>query len=196
MPFGERKDSQGGDLWITRRSSGHDGAVLPAWGRPPTLCGGSGRVVAVRSTAQVDRGRWHSGFVTPELTLSVLPMRLAVAQLPVDAPFPALAGSFVSLTRTEEEISLVCEEAALPPGVRHEGDWRAMKLHGPFEFSLVGILASVLDPLRTAGVGIFAISTFDTDYVLVKDDQLGTAVDALAGAGHRILETTEPGGPA
>ena len=79
---------------------------------------------------------------------------------------------------------------------RVERGWRALRLQGPFDFALTGILLSVLEPLAAAGIGIFAVSTFDTDYVLVKDDQLGTAVDALAGAGHRILETTEPGGPA
>jgi len=102
----------------------------------------------------------------------------------------------VSLTRTADEVSLVCEEAALPPGVRHEGGWRAMKLHGPFELLLVGVLAAVLDPLRAAGVGVYAISTFDTDYVLVKDDQLAAAVDALVRAGRRVLEPAGPSDPA
>lgn len=71
-----------------------------------------------------------------------------------------------------------------------------MKLHGPFELLLVGVLAAVLDPLRAAGVGVYAISTFDTDYVLVKDDQLAAAVDALVRAGRRVLEPAGPSDPA
>ena len=90
------------------------------------------------------------------------------------------------VTRTPDELSLVCEESRVPPGTRHQGSWVALKLHGPFDFGLTGILAAVLEPLRDAGVGIFALSTFDTDYVLVAAEQLPEALAALRGAGHTV----------
>lgn len=125
----------------------------------------------------------------PQLTLSVLPETLAVVQLPPDAPLPSLGGAFFSLTRTEGELSLVCAEAFVPAGAKCESGWTALKLHGPFEFTLTGILAAVLEPLRDAGVGIFALSTFDTDYVLVKAERLDDALAALRGAGHTVLDS-------
>lgn len=126
--------------------------------------------------------------MTPRLTLSLLPLRLAVCRFAPETPLPPLGGAFFSLTRTADELSLVCEDALVPPGARAEAGWVALKLHGPFEFTLTGILAAVLNPLRDAGVGIFALSTFDTDYVLVKRERLDAALDALRGAGHTILD--------
>ncbi|MBZ9713462.1 ACT domain-containing protein [Deinococcus multiflagellatus] len=125
--------------------------------------------------------------MTPQ-TLSVLPGRYAVVQLPPDAPLPPLAGAFWSLTRTADELSLVCAEAEVPPGSTAADGWVAFKLHGPFPFHLTGILASVLNPLRDVEVGIFALSTFDTDYVLVKQAQQPEATAALRAAGHTVLE--------
>ena len=84
---------------------------------------------------------------------------------------------------------MVCPEEVVPEDVRSEGGWLALKLEGPFEFSEVGVLASVTAPLAEAGVGIFAVSTFDTDYVLVKEDHLASAVAALRGRGHEVLGT-------
>jgi uncharacterized protein len=135
--------------------------------------------------------------MSSQLTLSILggphPTEFTVAQWPPSAAVPidlaALAGSsFFNLTCTAEEWSLVCESRLLPPGVKHESGWAAFKLHGPFDFTLTGILSAVLGPLRDAGVGIFALSTFDTDYVLVGRRQLETARAALRTAGHTLLE--------
>lgn len=122
------------------------------------------------------------------LTLSVLPAQYAVCQLPADAapPLWAMAGEFWTISRTTDELSVVCEESRVPNGVQTQKGWAAFKLHGPFEFTLTGILASVLNPLRDAGIGIFALSTFDTDYVLVPADKLSAAVTALRGAGHQV----------
>ncbi|PTA68764.1 ACT domain-containing protein [Deinococcus arcticus] len=125
--------------------------------------------------------------MTPQ-TLSLLPGRYAVVQLPPDAPLPTLAGAFWSLTRTPDELSLVCAEDQVPPGATAADGWVALKLHGPFPFHLTGILAGVLGPLRDAGVGIFALSTFDTDYVLVKQAQQAGATAALRAAGHTVLD--------
>ena len=98
----------------------------------------------------------------------------------------AIEGGFFSVTRTGDELSVVCPEVVVPGDARSEGGWRALKLEGPFEFSEVGVLASVAAPLAEAGVGIFAVSTFDTDYVLVKEEQLSPAVAALRGRGHEV----------
>jgi uncharacterized protein len=112
----------------------------------------------------------------------------AVVRLAPDAPLPgwALAGEFVSLTRTRDELSVVCEERLVPAPFDREGSWRVLKVGGPLGSSLVGVLASIVSPLASAGVSIFAISTFDTDYVLVKDGGLVTALEALRSAGHSV----------
>jgi hypothetical protein len=111
-----------------------------------------------------------------------------VVRLAADAPLPgwALAGEFVSLTRTRDELSVVCEERLVPAPLNREGAWRALKVEGPLDFAMVGVLASIASPLASAGVSIFTISTFDTDYVLVKDDRLATALEALRSAGHVV----------
>ena len=124
------------------------------------------------------------------LTLSVLPGEYAVCQLPADHTIPAWAsaGELFSVTRTPDEWSVVCAASNVPADVRQAAGWAALKLHGPFDFALTGILAGVLNPLHTAGIGIFALSTFDTDYVLVQAAQLERAVSALRGAGHTVQD--------
>jgi hypothetical protein len=116
---------------------------------------------------------------------------LAVCQLAAETPIPswALAGGFFSVTRSTDELSIVCEERVcrehlVPAGVRIELGWVALRLEGPFPFSMTGVLASFLEPLAEAKIPIFAISTFDTDYVLVKREDLERAVTALEAAGH------------
>lgn len=112
----------------------------------------------------------------------------AVCRLAADAPWPAWlpAGGLCSATRTAEELSVVCLQHAVPEEVRSERDWRLLSLEGPFAFEQTGILLQVLRPLSDAGIGIFALSTFDTDHVLVKQPHLGAALQALAGAGLAI----------
>jgi len=127
--------------------------------------------------------------MTRPLTLTLLPERFAVCRLAPDAPVPGWwdRGAFASVTRTAEELSIVCDEVAAPDGPRVERGWRAFKLEGPFPFEATGILAAIAVPLATAGVGIFAISTFDTDHVMVKDAQLDEAVRCLRAAGHELI---------
>ena len=122
------------------------------------------------------------------LALALLPGRYAVAQLPADSALPAWWPNtgMRHAGWTDDELSLVCEEAHVPGNVRCQRGWRMFKLQGPFDFALTGILKAVLDPLAAAGVGIFALSTYDTDYVLVQAPQLDEAVSALRDAGHRI----------
>ncbi len=129
------------------------------------------------------------------LRFSILPGAWAVARIEPDRPLPApelSASLFLSITRTADEISVVCPEQAAPEGARVEAGWSVMKLHGPFPFDLTGILVSFAAPLAEAGIGIFAISTFDTDYLLVKTARLDDALEALAAAGHELVE--ESGG--
>jgi len=94
------------------------------------------------------------------------------------------ARGFLSITRTAGELSIVCAESAVPVGVQCEIGWRIFRVEGPLNFALTGILASIAGPLAEAGVSIFAISTYDTDYVMVKEKDVETAVRALESSPH------------
>jgi hypothetical protein len=121
---------------------------------------------------------------------SILDGTWAVARLPPGEPIPAWAVSaapFVSITRTPEELSIVGPESAVPAGVRCERGWTMMGLLGPFAFTEVGVLASFAAPLAAAGVSVFVISTFDTDFLLVKARQVAAARAALVAAGHELV---------
>ncbi len=122
------------------------------------------------------------------LELSLLPGRFAISKLAPDAPLPAWAvrGSFSSVTRTCDELSIIVEEARVPAGTQSQSGWRVLKVHGPFVLSEVGVLASLATPLADARVSVFVVSTFDTDYLLVTEEQLTSAIVALGGAGHSI----------
>ena len=125
----------------------------------------------------------------PNLRLDLLPDRLAICRLAQDEAVPewAVAGAgFYSVTRAPGELSVVCAEGAVPAAVKHDSGWRVFRIEGPFSFSVVGVLASVAAPLADAAVPIFAISTFDTDYLLVKDSHVEQAVLALQAAGHQV----------
>ena len=108
-----------------------------------------------------------------------------------DAPVPALEGPFFHVSRTSDELSIVCDESRVPEGCREEKGWVALKLEGPFPFSMTGVLSAFLDPLAQAKIPIFAISTFDTDYVLIKKADVERAIAALAAAGHRESQASE-----
>ena len=122
----------------------------------------------------------------------VQPEPLSICRLPGDAPIPAWATqrAFFSVTRTSGELSVVCASIQVPPGVTAHDGWRALKLVGPFDLLLVGILLGVAEPLAAAGVTVFPIATYDTDYLLVRHDQLNAAVVALRGTGHDISGET------
>ena len=123
--------------------------------------------------------------MNPALTLSVLPDRLAVCRLEPDAALDTaeLSGSLWSVTRTADELSLVLPEELVQRGWQSEGGWRALKVLGPLDFSLVGILARLSGALAADGVSLFALSTYDTDYILVKESDLACAVQALVSSG-------------
>jgi hypothetical protein len=122
------------------------------------------------------------------LALTLEPWTLAVCRLDARAAVPswAQAGDFHAVVRTPEELSVVCAAAEVPPGIRAERDWRCFSLAGPIAFDETGVLSAVAGPLAAAGVGIFAVSTFDTDYVLVPGRMVDAAVRALEAAGHRV----------
>jgi len=124
-----------------------------------------------------------------KLRFSLLPGSYAVCQLPPNAPVPAwaLRHPLASITRTPDELSVVCPLEDVPPGTKSDGPWAGIRLEGPFSLDLVGVLVSALGPLALAGIPILALSTFDTDYVLVKSDRLEEAVSALKDAGHVAL---------
>ena len=119
--------------------------------------------------------------------LSLLEGRFAVCRLPACAPWPVpRAGPLLSITRTGEETSVVCLAENAPRGARVEAGWRALKLEGPIPFQEIGVLSALSGSLAGAGLGLFALSTFDTDYILVKETDLAAAVDALRRAGFGV----------
>jgi len=122
------------------------------------------------------------------LVIQLLPGEFAIARLPADAAVPAWADAktFSAVTRTGDELSVLCPAAQVPADVKHEGGWRIFKLRGPFNFTETGILSSVLDPLAFSRISILALSTFDTDYVLVKGTELEAAIRTLRNADHTI----------
>jgi hypothetical protein len=112
----------------------------------------------------------------------------AICQLEPREKIPAWAqnGDFTALVRTPEELSVVCDERCVPAQVKVDTGWRILEIQGPLEFSQVGVLAGIAMPLAQAGVSIFVISTFNTDYILVKDISLEIAILALRDAGYKI----------
>jgi len=124
------------------------------------------------------------------LTLRLLPGEFAVCRLPATAPVPVWAGFavFSSVTRTADELSILCPAAQVPASVKHESGWRLLKLQGPFAFNETGILAAVLAPLAAAKIGILATATFDTDYVLVQTGRFEEARRVIEAAGHVVRD--------
>ena len=105
---------------------------------------------------------------------------------PVELPPWATVGDLFSVTRTDDELSVVCRQEAVPEGVVCERDWRCLRVARSMPFTLVGVLASLTTPVARAGVGVFAFSTFDTDYLLVKEADFPKALAALRAAGHLV----------
>ena len=123
-----------------------------------------------------------------KLALTVLPDRYAICRLAATDPLPAWAqvGSFVSVTRTPNELSIVCPESQPPTGVASQGGWRCLRVDGELDLALIGVLASIVGPLAQARVSVFAVSTYDTDHVLIRDELLPAAVETLRAAGHVV----------
>jgi|SRR5579862_1683887 len=125
---------------------------------------------------------------THQLKFRQLPGTYAIVRLAPDAPVPdwATKGEFTSITRTADELSIVCPADNLQRDVDSQHRWICLKLEGPFPFSLTGVLLSFIDPLSKNDIPIFAISTYDTDYVLIQEDHV-RALDVLREAGHELV---------
>ena len=128
--------------------------------------------------------------------LHILSGMYGVARLSPEADLPPWAreGELWAAVRTRGELSIVCEERYIPPEVRAERGWMALQVEGPLDFSLVGVLASLSAVLSDAGVSIYSLSTYDTDYLLIKESTKERALAALHGAGYLVLAPLEPGG--
>jgi hypothetical protein len=123
------------------------------------------------------------------LKFRLLPGTYAIVRLAPDAPVPAWAteGDFTSITHTADELSIVCPTVNVPPDVHSPHRWICLKLEGPFPFTLTGVLLSFIEPLSNNLIPIFAISTYDTDYVLIPEDFVGAALGLLQQAGHELV---------
>lgn len=121
----------------------------------------------------------------------MLPGLLAVARLAGTSAVPAWADGpgLVSITRREGELSITCAEARVPPDVRAERGWRALEVEGPIDFQVVGLMHALTGPLARAGISVFTVATFDTDVLLVREQTLGRAVEALRAAGYPVDES-------
>ena len=118
-----------------------------------------------------------------------LPEHYAVLRMVPNAPVPAWAAKdgFVSITRTRDELSIVCPIENIPPDVDYAPRWICLKLEGPFAFSQTGVLLSFIEPLSSNRVPIFTLSTYDTDYVLIPQEHIDRALELLCEAGHQLL---------
>jgi hypothetical protein len=124
------------------------------------------------------------------VTLARIAGRYAVARLPPDAPIPAWAtGALTSITRTADELSIVCDDDAVPSGVYAMRDFAAIRVLGTIDFAVVGLLAAMTRALAEAAVSVFAFSTFDTDYLLVRTTDFGRAKEALSSVAVFVDES-------
>lgn len=123
-----------------------------------------------------------------KLSLSLLPHTYAVCQLHPDKhiPYWALLGDFVSLTRTNEELSIACQQDNVPDDIEAERGWRCLQVQGAFDFSAAGVHASLAIPLAEADISVLAIATYATDYLLIKEKNVERALRVLEQAGHYI----------
>jgi hypothetical protein len=126
------------------------------------------------------------------LDLDLLPEEYAVCRLPAGSPLPASLSngpddkSVISVTWTPDEMSIICPSDRVPDGATVEAAWRCLRVVGPLDLALTGVLASLVTPLADARVNIIAFSTYDTDYLLVPQVRLTEAIDTLSAVGHRI----------
>jgi hypothetical protein len=122
------------------------------------------------------------------LRLVVLPELYAISRLEKDAAIPTWvsSGDFYSITRTADELAVVCAQQFVPAGIRCERGWRCLRVADTMDFSMVGVVSSLVRPLAEAGIGVFVVSTFDTDYLLLKDADVDSGITAFRGAGHIV----------
>lgn len=124
------------------------------------------------------------------IRLKVLPELYAISRLNSQDPIPAWADGegFVNIARSADELSIVCRQIRVPEGIKVDRDWNCVQFVGPFAFDETGIVLSVVRPLSEAGFGVFVVSTFDGDFLLLKEDGFIAGLDVLRDAGHQILD--------
>jgi len=123
------------------------------------------------------------------LTMKLLEEKYGVCRLDKTESIPEWSknSNFFSITRTEDELSIVCSQDSIPDDIKCEKDWRILKVQGPLDFSLIGILASISRVLAQKGISIFAVSTYDTDYILVKNRDIDNAIKSLVNEGYEVI---------
>ncbi len=126
-------------------------------------------------------------------TLIQHPDALAVVRLGPgsDVPSWATASTLFSVTATKTETSIVCHASTVPTKARREGPFVAFEVAGPLDFAETGVLSGLLTPLADAGISVFTLSTYDTDWILVKADAADAAAEAWTAAGHTLTTPTE-----
>jgi uncharacterized protein len=136
----------------------------------------------------MERGPEHTSYRPAVVKLYVLDELYAIVRCDPDGGLPAWAtgGHFWSVTRTDAELSVVCRQDDVPSDASAERGWCALEVAGPLDFSLTGVVASLVTPLAEAEIPLFLLSTFETDYLLVRERDLARSVEALSGAGHSI----------
>lgn len=121
------------------------------------------------------------------IELVVMQGDYAVCQLPVGSDIPQwVDGEFVSITQTGKELSIICRDNKIPLGVKAERSWALLKIDAVLDFSMVGIIAGISEVLSAAKISIFVMSTYDTDYIMIKRTSLPYAINSLESAGYRI----------
>ncbi|MBU3179919.1 ACT domain-containing protein [Clostridium psychrophilum] len=96
--------------------------------------------------------------------------------------------AFLSITKTLDELSIVCTQDSIPNNIKCESNWRILKVEGPLNFSLIGIISSISNVLAQQKISMFAVSTYDTDYILVKDKDIDNAIVSLSVVGYEIIK--------
>jgi hypothetical protein len=127
------------------------------------------------------------------MNLWLLPDEYSVCHLDPREALPdwSLGPGFHSITRTESELSIVCRTDCVPDGIQQEAGWRGIEVEGPLEFEQVGILVGLLKPLEEAGIPVFVLSTFNTDYIFIRSDTLDRTIETLRYAGHPMTTGEE-----
>ena len=125
-----------------------------------------------------------------KLTLRLLNEKYSVCRLGKNDTIPTwtLQGEFFSITKTDDELSVVCLQENIPADIKCEKDWRILKVEGPLDFSLVGILASICSLMAQEQISIFALSTYDTDYILVKQKNIEAAINTLTENNYYVIK--------
>lgn len=125
-----------------------------------------------------------------KLNMRLLQEKYGVCRLEINEEIPkwAINSQFYSITKTQDELSIVCPQNNIPSNIKYEADWRILKVEGPLDFSLIGILSSISNILANNKISIFAISTYDTDYILVKDKDIENATKVLSNENYHIIK--------